>query len=406
METYFRTYSKIVILLTGILLTFTNCEKDNPNIGDELLDDFNEYEITENDVLKMKKLDFNPSGLRLVGLKNNEQTTEKYYIVEGDIMINYAQVDKMIDSKKSDKYSPNSKTNHYSSNNVVDNNKIINIRGVNQGVGVLPYDARIALIDAVQNYNDLNIGLEFILTFGPQDNSKDINAIEIFETQPGGRADFPFSGNPGSLVRMFSGSIGYSSQVLKHIWTHEIGHSLGLRHTDWFSRESCGYNVSEPVNPVDFPNANGANHIPGTPTGFDPNSIMLSCFDSSTATGEFDNYDKIALNYLFPAPPLPTVNISGTTYMGSYNSVSWTYNGNVPNVQQYKWWYKKVNSAGSPVVIGSTGVFVAVPDTFYSSGVNSYFDIYLEVIDINGNSYNSATYTILKKGKFKLVSDL
>ena len=42
----------------------------------------------------------------------------------------------------------------------------------------------------------------------------------------------------------------------------------------------------------------GAIHIPGTPTGFDPNSIMLSCF-SSSEDGEFGPFDVTALEFLY-----------------------------------------------------------------------------------------------------------
>ncbi|MEM6801987.1 MAG: M57 family metalloprotease, partial [Bacteroidota bacterium] len=42
----------------------------------------------------------------------------------------------------------------------------------------------------------------------------------------------------------------------------------------------------------------GANHIPGTPTGFDSNSIMLACFGSNE-DGEFGNFDRVALEFMY-----------------------------------------------------------------------------------------------------------
>ena len=74
--------------------------------------------------------------------------------------------------------------------------------------------------------------------------------------------------------------------------THEIGHCLGLRHTDYFSRASCGQNTNEGSAGV------GAIHIPGTPTGIDWNSVMLACF-SSNEDGEFGFYDEVALEFLY-----------------------------------------------------------------------------------------------------------
>ena len=101
------------------------------------------------------------------------------------------------------------------------------------------------------------------------------------------------------------------------------------------------------------------------------------------------------------------VSISGPTYMPT-STMTWTYNGDTSNIVVYRWWYKKVNGNGEPFVIayGKNGVFSATADTFASVGVNSYFEIYLEVIDDCGFHYFSPTYTILKKGKFKIVSPM
>lgn len=97
--------------------------------------------------------------------------------------------------------------------------------------------------------------------------------------------------------------------------------------------------------------------------------------------------------------------ISGPTYM-PLNNISWIYNGDTSNIIEFKWWYKKVNGNGEPYVIayGQVGHFSATRDTFASVGNNSYFEIYLEAIDSCGFHYYSSTYTILKKGRFKLVS--
>ena len=304
-----KNYLKLAILLFGISLILTNCEKDTSFTNEELTNDFVEYEITEEDILKIRELEFNPFALRLINQKNRYGINEKYYIIEEDIMISYNQVDEMISSKKMNKQQ-NSKSKHYHSNNIVNNIQTLTVRGVNQGNGALTNAQQTALSGAIQKYNELNIGLDFVLTFGAEDNSLDINAIQVVGPA-GGRADFPFNGNPGPIARIFTGTNGSNANVLRHIWIHELGHTLGLRHTDWFSLQSCGLNQSEGINSTQEPNANGANHIPGTPTGYDVTSVMLACFNNSVL-GKFNSRDIIALEYLYSLPQGASL-ICGTT---------------------------------------------------------------------------------------------
>ncbi|WP_111308467.1 reprolysin-like metallopeptidase [Confluentibacter sediminis] len=162
---------------------------------------------------------------------------------------------------------------------------------------------------------------------------------------------------------------------------HELGHNLGLVHTNEINGNFL--------------------QIPNTPPS-DSQSVMN--VNSVRTITNFSNYDGIAINYLFPCPLATTVLFSGPTNMGNNSSVTWTYDGGVPNAQYYRWWYKKIGSSGPPIIIayGSTAYFVAQPDTFYSSGTTSYFEIYLEVEDTNGNRFTSSTVTILKRGKYKL----
>ena len=84
----------------------------------------------------------------------------------------------------------------------------------------------------------------------------------------------------------------------EHVITHELGHCIGFRHSDYYDRSiSCGGSASnEGASNV------GAIHIPGTPTTAGVGgSIMNSCFRSSES-GEWSSSDRTALYYLYSNP--------------------------------------------------------------------------------------------------------
>ncbi|UII29501.1 zinc-dependent metalloprotease [Fulvivirga maritima] len=145
---------------------------------------------------------------------------------------------------------------------------------------------------AIANYNALNLG--FTMQRTNSTSSWDI-AVQSYGSGAGGVAGFPSGGDPYQYVNVYPGTASYGVSVVEHVMTHELGHCVGLRHTDWFNRSiSCGSGGNEGGSSY------GAVHIPGTPSqpNVDYNSIMLSCF-SANESGNFSNYDRIALEYLY-----------------------------------------------------------------------------------------------------------
>ncbi|AEW00947.1 protease [Niastella koreensis] len=148
-----------------------------------------------------------------------------------------------------------------------------------------------ALNTALSRYNALGLQLTFTrVTSGA--NISIVNGSGSFLASSG----FPTSaGNPYNQVILNSSQVaGQPNNTVASILAHEIGHCIGFRHTDYFNRAySCGGSaVNEGSAGV------GAINIPGTPTGADPNSWMLSCIGSGQ-NRPFNANDITALNYLY-----------------------------------------------------------------------------------------------------------
>lgn len=151
---------------------------------------------------------------------------------------------------------------------------------------------------AIARYNALGLRLTFqrITTGG---NIVVIGADLGGDGVLGRSSGFPTTaGDPASPITLNNrpGTFGSNPDVdwLATVVAHEIGHTIGFRHTDYKNRKySCGgirYNEGKA--------GVGAIWIPGTPTKpQDPNSWMLACTDGTDRP--FNGNDVIALNYLY-----------------------------------------------------------------------------------------------------------
>jgi hypothetical protein len=153
---------------------------------------------------------------------------------------------------------------------------------------------------AISRYNALNLQLKFQrITSG----TANITILGFNEAPNGGfvtlgSAGFPTSsGEPYSQIKMNTNSSAYGSNPnVKYVGSviqHEIGHCIGMRHTDYMDRSySCdGAYSNEGASNV------GAILIPGTPSGPNANSWMLACSNGGDRT--FNTNDRTALNYLY-----------------------------------------------------------------------------------------------------------
>lgn len=117
---------------------------------------------------------------------------------------------------------------------------------------------------------------------------------------PIARAKFPSSsGNVGDTIRVspvFTNCFNASQK--KFVLAHELGHTIGFRHTDWQAR-------GETANPE------GAILVYGTPQT-DANSVMNGATGGNLWSA-FSTYDRLAVQYLYPSPAFI---VATTTYSG------------------------------------------------------------------------------------------
>ncbi|MBU2996940.1 zinc-dependent metalloprotease [Cellulophaga baltica] len=277
----------LIIIPLLLLLVASSCSKENEVLEQEPVAENVEQtslEITDEVISVFKENYYNVSDISVADFMLPDGTLESRYQLEGDIFFSAEQFENLSQLDIST-------SKNYHTTNLV-SPRTLTIIGYTGGSNALSTKEQTALQYAVNNYNALNLSINFTLTFGTDYQDKDMVIYHNpNESGAGGSAGFPSNGDPHQLIQIY-GLENYDVNVIEHVITHEMGHSVGFRHTDWFSRQSCGQNVNEGTAGV------GAIPIPGTPESYDSTSIMLACF-SSGEDGEFNSNDIIALNYLY-----------------------------------------------------------------------------------------------------------
>lgn len=223
----------------------------------------------------------------------NARKVEGGYLVEGDILL----TDQNLQEKPEAKQLNVAETEQYRTTNLVKSlPRVITVSVTN-----LPTVYSNAVDIMISRYNALGLRITFQkATAGTTGN---INVIGFNEAPSGGfitlgSSGFPTAGGaPFNQIRMNTNPAAYGTNpnllYLASVLQHEVGHSIGFRHTDYANRAySCGGTATN-----EGSSGVGAVNIPGTPSGPDAASFMLACSNGGDRT--FNANDVIAINYLY-----------------------------------------------------------------------------------------------------------
>lgn len=265
---------KQLFAIAVMAFLFATCTKNQP------VNEITASRITEEVKAKIEALGFSTDEIL---------EAEDGFIVEGDIFLSNADLNKPIDLQslivgESEQYN--------TTNLVTGLPRAITVRLNTNGMNATQIANLTAAIDgAVGRYNAENLQLTFsrVTSGGNIVIKKAPNGAQYIAS--GG---FPSGGNPYNSILYNVNYAGLSPNTLISVIAHEIGHCIGFRHTDYMDRSySCGgATANEGSAGV------GAIWIPGTPTTADPNSWMLACIGNGV-NRPFNANDVTALNYLY-----------------------------------------------------------------------------------------------------------
>ncbi len=231
---------------------------------------------------------------------------DEYYLVEGDIVF----------SKNDPTLSANNQNKQARTNNIVtERNVRVFLR---QNFSTLNSKISTALDDALSAYNELSPTLYFSRIYDENEANVVVSMDNDIRWDPNcqcerevcGRGGFPFSnGQPFNSVLISEKTLVNhdvtSNGELKFLLAHELGHNIGLRHTNWSQNESAG--------------SIGAVQIAGTPAS-DSESIMNSSTCGYSWGDGFSKYDKIAIYELYkPVESIGSVSSSTKFYFADIN---------------------------------------------------------------------------------------
>lgn len=293
-----KTYSTYLVLF---FLLLTSC-------NDQIL--LNDYSEEINDYPKeVFDSESDKDAILRLGFDINDVINNKdHYVVEGDIRIekNNLTTEDQIQLRQARWSALISYSNQ--------NNITVGVSSLMPASGVDNW--RTEIQKAINNWNSIT-GCRIRMTYTTSATPDILITIDNkLGTSTLAKASWPENGKAGPTILLnldYAKQRELTSSEKEYHMTHELGHCLGLRHTNWASR----YETT-------------AIKIPGTPD-VDNNSVMNGGVIKRSWNG-FTSYDLIAIRFLYPEFPT-TLQYTQTN---STDLIGLRISNPIPNVQ-YRW---------------------------------------------------------------------
>ncbi|MDH7447301.1 M57 family metalloprotease [Aquimarina sp. 2201CG14-23] len=301
------------VAVATLLFATTSCSDEGIEAGLETGEEINASHLPKNVLNKVLELKMNPNEFEVEELVHLDGTVSEVIVTSGDMAMDKERFLGIPASTEGF-------AKQYRTEFIIDTNlhPEVNLFVYTGGPILVDGEPRLigfsagaqqGIIDALENWNSVRSGLTLKAEFSSNPNLFDENVHETFIavnlTLPGfsGRAGFPDeAGNPGSffiISPIANQAAPNVPDAIEHLITHELGHAIGLRHTDWNSRQSC---VDLGLEDAPSVETNAPDRIFGTLPSIpgiieQEDSIMNACFGETD--GELNFFDEFAIRNLY-----------------------------------------------------------------------------------------------------------